>query len=432
MTRTVSALVTWDDTYVGTIGPFPVDVPFWAEAGPVVAHLTAVLGVPVLVLRLLGVEGGEGARDGHVTYHAAALAAPPAGMVTGRPGALAALSAPEPLRSPWARLAGIREYLDWACDTLAAAGRPVTGPAVQRKTWNLAALFQLPTDKGPAWLKATPSFATDEAGVIAALAQADPALVPPVLGAAPGRVLLDHLPGEDCWDAAPEIIASGIDRFVAAQAALAGHLAPGLPDRRAPVLAGLIRALLDGPMAGQLTAGELAAAHGLLSRFPLLDACGLPDTLVHGDFHSGNWRSDGGPPVVVDFADAHLGNPVLDGLRVCDFLSEDKRPAAARAWIDAWTSRVPGADPARALAVAEPLAHLAYAVRYQEFLDGIEPSERVYHAGDPAASVRAALRSGPSRPERCDNDPHTTGSLSQRPGQGLGGCVITGADGAAG
>ena len=53
---------------------------------------------------------------------------------------------------------------------------------------------------------------------------------------------------------------------------------------------------------------------------------------------------------------------------------------------------MPGSDPARALAVAEPLAHLAYAVRYQEFLDGIEPSEHVYHDGDPAAAVRAALR----------------------------------------
>jgi hypothetical protein len=30
-------------------------------------------------------------------------------------------------------------------------------------------------------------------------------------------------------------------------------------------------------------------------------------------------------------------------------------------------------------------------VRYQEFLDGIEPSERVYHLGDPAASIRHAL-----------------------------------------
>ena len=394
MARTVSALVTWDDAYMGTIGPFGVDVPFWAEAGPVVTHLTAVLGVPALVLRLLTVEGGEGARDGHVTYHAAALAPPPAGIFTERSGPLDTLFTPEPLRSPWACLAGIREYLDWACDTLAAAGRPVTGPPIQRKTWNLAALFQLPTRSGPVWLKVAPAFATDEAGVIAVLARVDSTLVPLVLGAAPGRILLDDLPGEDCWDASVEIIASAITRLVAAQAALASACLPAaFPDRRGSVLAEQVRGLLDGPLTGELTAPELAAAHRLLDRLPMLDACGLPDTLVHGDFHSGNWRSDGGRPVVLDFADAYLGNPVLDGLRVCEFLPEAKRPAAARAWIDAWTSRVPGADPARALAVAEPLGHLTYAVRYQEFLDGIEPSERVYHHGDPAASVRAALRS---------------------------------------
>ena len=123
----------------------------------------------------------------------------------------------------------------------------------------------------------------------------------------------------------------------------------------------------------------------------MLDECGLPDTIVHGDFHPGNWRSDGGPPVVMDWADAHIGNPVLDGLRARDFLPDDKGPIAAGAWIEAWAFRRPGCDPARALAAAEPLAHLANAVRYQEFLDGIEPSERIYHLGDPAASIRAAL-----------------------------------------
>lgn len=52
---------------------------------------------------------------------------------------------------------------------------------------------------------------------------------------------------------------------------------------------------------------------------------------------------------------------------------------------------LPAADPRRALTVGEPLAHLLYAVRYQEFLDNTEPSERVYHEGDPAAEIRAAL-----------------------------------------
>jgi hypothetical protein len=123
----------------------------------------------------------------------------------------------------------------------------------------------------------------------------------------------------------------------------------------------------------------------------MLADCGLPDTVVHGDFHPGNWRRGVGAPVVLDCADAHVGNPVLDGLRAIDFLPADRRRAAADAWIAAWTSAVPGARPAEALRIAEPLAHLAYAVRYQEFLDNIEPSEHVYHLGDPASSIRAAL-----------------------------------------
>jgi hypothetical protein len=69
MGRVVSALVTYGGAPMGMVGPFPVGIPWWAEVEPVVAHLEKTLGVPVLVLRLLRVEGSEGARDGHVTYH---------------------------------------------------------------------------------------------------------------------------------------------------------------------------------------------------------------------------------------------------------------------------------------------------------------------------------------------------------------------------
>ncbi|MFE7720382.1 hypothetical protein ACFU44_15220 [Nocardia rhizosphaerihabitans] len=34
---------------------------------------------------------------------------------------------------------------------------------------------------------------------------------------------------------------------------------------------------------------------------------------------------------------------------------------------------------------------LDYAHRYQEFLDGIEPSERIYHEDDPAGEIRWAI-----------------------------------------
>ncbi|MFF3906182.1 aminoglycoside phosphotransferase family protein [Streptomyces sp. NPDC001848] len=392
MSRTVSAWVTSGEDLLGVVGPFSVDVPWWSEVEPVVGRLEGLLRVPVLVLRLLTVEGGEGGRDGHVTYHVEALQRP-APELLGRRSVPEGLSwGDDVLRMPWARAEGLRELLDWGVRTLEAAGRPVTGRVVQRRTWNLAGLFRLPTARGPVWLKATPRFATDEAAAVGAFARVDAGLVPTVIGRGEHRMLMAHVPGEDCWDASPETVTAVTGRFVAAQTALAHHRLPELRDWRTAVLADRVNALLDGPVGAELDREERQAVRGLTDRWRLLAECGLPDTVVHGDFHPGNWRTDGGAPVVMDFADAHWGNLVVDGLRAIDFLPGPLRATAARAWAEAWAAQAPGSDPVRALALAEPLAHLLYAVRYQEFLDGIEASERPYHDGDPAAVIRSALR----------------------------------------
>jgi hypothetical protein len=381
MGRTVTAVVTYASACVAVVGPFDVDIPWWAEVEPVVARLEETLGVPVLVLRLLTVEGSDGGRDGHVTYHAEALQPP------GEPSAGDFVDDDHPLRSPWARASGVRELFGWASRHVDLTGRPV-----QRKTWNLAGLFRLPTAAGPVWLKAIPAFGAAEPAAIAAIAQVDPDLVPTVLASAPGRLLLADVPGTDCWDASEEVAADAVGRLATAQARI-DRPPHGIPDRRPEILAAAVRDLLDGPVGAELSPEELRAARNLQSRWELLADCGLPDTVVHGDFHPGNWRRGNGPPVVLDFADAHLGNPVLDGLRAIDYLPADRRRTAADAWIAAWTAAAPRSRPAEALRIAEPLAHLAYAVRYQEFLDNIEPSERVYHLGDPAAAIRHALAS---------------------------------------
>ncbi|GAA2877563.1 hypothetical protein GCM10010517_39120 [Streptosporangium fragile] len=435
--RMVSALVTTGTEFLGTVGPFPVASPWWTEVAPVVAHLEEVLRTPVAVLRLVDVQGGADGRprEGHTTYHVEALRRPaalpgvlrPAGSGAGRghgnghgtgPGredghrngreagdghgdGISELTGPVPHRADWATAAGVRAALAWAESALRLAGRPADGPVRQVKTWNLAALFRIPTGRGPVWLKITPEFAADEARVIEILAAEDPDLVPPVVAADPRnrRVLLEHVPGDDCWNAPGEVVREAVGRLVAAQAAIArrwaGGRPDGLPDRTPPVLAGLVHELLDGEAGRDLSAGELRLARELADRLPsivaALEACGLPYTLVHGDFHPGNWRSDGHGTVVLDLADGHYGHPALDGLRPRDFLPGERWDTAAAAWRESWAAQVPGCDPERALALAEPLQHLAYAVRYQEFLDNIELSERRYHEGDPAHAVRAAL-----------------------------------------
>lgn len=386
MGKTVTAVVTSGGAPVGVAGPFTVDAPWWAEVETVTTHLGEVLGVPAYVLRLVRVEGGAVPRGGHVTYHVEA------------PGTTASLPpapplADDPLRACFATAGGLRELFAWAHETLAAQGIAVTGPVAQRKTWNLAGLFRLPTDRGPVWLKALPAFAADEARVMAEFAAVDPSLVPDVLAAGEGRLLLTHLPGEDCWHAGEDVLAAGIHRYVAAQAVITPPR--WLLHRDYPAE---IDALLDRDLG--LSADEVTAARALLPGWAELAGCGLPTTIVHGDFHSGNWRSDGaGPPAVLDFADAHAGHPVLDGLRVTEFGNPARTPAAHAAWVAAWRAACPGSDPARALVLGEPLARLYLAVRYQEFLDGIEESERIYHDGDPASCVRDALRCHAAAPK---------------------------------
>ncbi|WP_063772001.1 aminoglycoside phosphotransferase family protein [Kitasatospora mediocidica] len=399
--RAVTVLLTHDGEPLGTVGPFTVEAPYWNDVAPVTAHLESLLGSPTVVLRLLDVDGGADGRHGHATYHAETLARPVrTDALRGAPDAPWAALAPHAKRADWATPSGLREALDWADTRLRALGRPPVGPVRQVKTWNLAGLVRIPTAGGPAWLKTGPRFALCESVAIGLFASVDAPFAPTVLAADPDRrrVLLDHVPGEDCWGPSAGVVATTVPRLARAQAALSLRhpTAPdGLPDRSPRLLIDQVHRLLDGPSAAELTADELSRAHRAAARLPALvadlEACGLPNTVLHGDFHPGNWRSDSRQTTLVDFADSAFGHPAVDGLRPRPFTGAERWTQAADAWTTAWSELVPGCDPARALTLAQPLVHFGYAVRYQEFLDGIEPSEQRYHAGDPAAEIRAAL-----------------------------------------
>ena len=112
-------MVTVAGVCLGAIGPFPVDSPWWAEVEPVASHLEEMLGTEVVVLRLLDVQGSDGARDGHVTYHVEAASRPATDLA---PHDFRADD--HPLRLPWARLSGIDDLLTWAAGHVDLTGRP--------------------------------------------------------------------------------------------------------------------------------------------------------------------------------------------------------------------------------------------------------------------------------------------------------------------
>ncbi|MFD5829076.1 phosphotransferase [Lentzea sp. NPDC060358] len=340
--RTIIALVSAPSGFAGRTAPIPVGTPHWNHVEPVNEVLRELLGVETSVLRLVSAVGGVVTDGGVVTYHVEAHGEPDRTH-------LAPADEPEPdaeHRLPYARLGGPAELVAWA-DTVVTR----TGPAAQVRTWNLSSVHRLPTADGPVWLKAVPPFFADEGAVIEMVAAHDPALVPEVLARAPGRVLLSHAEGGNCRHLTAEVVERVVPRWVAVQNALAGE--PRLPSSVVP-----------------------------------MPSFGLPDTLVHGDFHPGNWRDSG---VVIDWSDAVWGHPGLDVCRLMSF-APALSDVISRVWSEAWLSHRPDSRPLEALDAARRASHLHTAVRYQEFLDNIESSERIYHRDDPANELRAALR----------------------------------------
>jgi Ser/Thr protein kinase RdoA (MazF antagonist) len=232
-----------------------------------------------------------------------------------------------------------------------------------------------------------------------------PGLTPPLLATWPepggaSSVLLGEAPGEPLWDPPTPVLERLAVRWVDAQAALASHLVTlaeaGVPDRRAEPLLDVVRDLAArADVRADLSDAELRGldrlVHELPNRLAQLAACGLPDTLVHGDLHPGNWVGNAERQVLIDWGDSVLGSPTFDAHTLVERIAPEFREAVVEAWAGAWSRHHPDADPVRALELAGPVAALRAAAVYRRFLDAVERTERRYHDRDPAAMIRVAL-----------------------------------------
>jgi hypothetical protein len=294
----------------------------------------------------------------------------------------------QPLRLPYARPGGPAADLAWAYRMLGDRGLRPSGPPVQVRSWNLSSLWRIPVEGQVAWLKTVPPFFAHEGRLLERLAGGP---VPRLLGQEGGRVLLAEIPGEDLYEAGPAQLLDMVALLAGLQRSWQGRaeelLALGLPDWRAPALEAAIAAVVER------TADELPAADrvilarflsGLPRRFADIAACGLDDTLVHGDFHPGNCRGEGSAITLLDWGDSGVGHPLLDQPAFLTRIPPDTVAPTRRHWHDRWRAAVPGSDPDRAATLLAPIAAARQAVIYQGFLDRIEPAERVYHRTDPA------------------------------------------------
>lgn len=302
--------------------------------------------------------------------------------------------ADEPLRLPYARPGGPAGDLAWADAVLVERGTPRSAPAEQVRTWNLSSLWRLPLADAAAWLKVVPPFFAHEGGMLALL---DPAVVPALIDAEGPRMLLDEIAPPDHYDTLGAPLLTMVRLLVALQVEWTSRvdelLELGLPDWRPEPLR-TSAADVVARTASELEPPTLRALERLVEELPALAdevaSCGVPTTLVHGDFHRGNVRGAPDRLVLLDWGDSGVGHPLLDQAAFLERLPEAECPAVVREWSRLWRAAVPGSDPEGAGQLLEPVAALRQAVIYRKFLDAIEPDERVYHAADPAIWLERA------------------------------------------
>jgi hypothetical protein len=368
-------VATRDGRILGAKKPFEVPTPWWQDTAPIVERVPGIA-----VLRMLEVEPAPGRMiGGRVSYLVEALedAAGGGGNDLGPLYEWGGELAADPLRMPWAYPGGPAADLEWAASQV-----QVTGPPVQHRTWNLSAIWSIPTSGGQVWMKCVPAFFRHESAVLHLLREHR---VPRLLAADSHRMLLADLPGEDGYLASVEARRVLIDLLIDMQASTVERIdeleATGVPDRRWPALLQAAEAVVVRRAPGDTVLRQLI--DGAEHRIAAIEECGLPDVLVHGDAHGGNARVGEGadPGIWFDWGDCRIGHPMLD---VAVLL----RPGTADAdalivhWLDAWKQRLPGTDPRRAWQLIRPLAALGDAVVYQGFLDRIEATERPYHVND--------------------------------------------------
>jgi hypothetical protein len=298
-----------------------------------------------------------------------------------------AAAEPPPLRPRWSRPGWHARATGWIADRLGEAGRGRPAEAEMRRLWGISVLMRVASASGDVWFKSVFPHFHHEPAVTALLAGVCPEALPAVIATEPeeGWLLLDAAgaPLRDDAHADGAVLAS-IGLLADIQVAtldLHDRLRSfGCPARPLSLLADALRdALADAVELGGVTVATDRASRVVAwvdERALWLDRFGLPEVLLHGDFHPGNVLRDGGDLRIIDWSDAAIAHPVMEIGPWFGEVRPDVRPAGWEAWLQAFErfGDVEKLHPHEQDAYALSCAYQV--VSYAGILRGLEPANR--------------------------------------------------------
>jgi Ser/Thr protein kinase RdoA (MazF antagonist) len=150
--------------------------------------------------------------------------------------------------------------------------------------------------------------------------------------------------------------------------------------------------VFDDPMLGEwlpVDSGRAARiVDWLVDAVERVEQLGLPDVLVHGDFHPGNVRRVGERPdrdalVIFDWSDAAIAKPFVDVMTWATWLPHDPsaRDALWQSFADVWADVLPPAAWLELRPTLEGIAGAYHVVSYAGIVRSLDRLRRPEHAG---------------------------------------------------
>jgi len=308
---------------------------------------------------------------------------------------------PPELRPRWMRRGWFDRASTWMRTASSDAGRPLTGDPRPFFLRGISALLRAPTDGPDLFLKAVfPPFHAEPV-LTRLLAERFPETVPTVVAVEPdeGWLIVEDIGSAWVGDVPeadrPAALARGARALVGLQRAMAPDdgarrtlLDAGAPHRPLADLVASVAAAIgpdgfgvgDGGIQPERARRVVEAVGAAVAR---VEAVGLPESVVHGDFHSGNAAIVDDRIVIIDWSDAAISNPAID-LVTWIAWSRDRQAeidAATDAWLDAWSGAVDG-EALRAVVDEVLIVGAAYQiVSYDGIRRNLEPATRYTMTG---------------------------------------------------
>ncbi len=304
--------------------------------------------------------------------------------------------------SPWTRPGWFERASSWMVDRMTRAGHPPDGPTRMVYLWPLSVVLRTSSPAGNAYLKSAAPVFAHEAAITALLASRTPDAVPEVLDLDPNDnwLLMRDLGGSVVGDEPPAAWGDGLVRLAALQRSWADGGAEleraGAQRRTLDSLSEDVPGFCDRLHLGDRLDWESRRAWSasmprLVAACSRLRDAGVPDTLVHGDFHPWNVARTPRGLVVFDWSDGAIGHPFVDMVTTLARTPDiEVRRGLADRYLEAWPE-IAARDRPGVADLAMVVGSLYQVQSYLAILATLDPEDSLDLQGADVRWARRAL-----------------------------------------